>query len=120
MAKKERKRAINRKPTVPGERQGPLHTAIVNELIALTPESWSAAMLTVGFASEEGMQSMDHEIRSPEGHRELINPSDELFDLTHQLFLLFQEFGQPWKQVMYEANLDPDGDWKWKCAFTYE
>src|SRR3954469_14923524 len=106
------------KPSVPEERQGPLHIAIVNELIALTPEWWNDAILAVGFACEAGVQSMPHEIRSPEGHREPITPSDTLFDLTRQLFQLFQESGQPWKQVLYEASLDPDGNWKWKCAFT--
>lgn len=110
----------NDKPSMLEERQGPLHIAIVNALIALTPEWWNAATLAVGFACEGSVQSMPHDIRSPEGHREPITPSDELFDLTRQLFQLFQEFGQPWKQVLYEASLDSDGNWKWKCAFTYE
>jgi hypothetical protein len=107
------------KPNVPGERQGPIHTAIVNELIALTPDWWNAVTLTVEVATQEGIQSMPHEIRSPEGHREPIALSDQLFDLTRQLFRLFQEYIQPWKQVVYEVSLDPKGDWKWECAFTY-
>lgn len=88
------------KPAVPEARQGPLPTAIVNELIALTPEWWNAAILTIGSVCEGGIQSMLHETRSPEGHREPITPSEELFDLTRQLSQFFQEFGQPWKQVL--------------------
>jgi hypothetical protein len=107
------------KPPLPGERQGPIHTAIVNELIALKPEWWNAVTLTVGVATPDGIQSMPHEITSPEGHREPITSSEQLFDLTRQLFRLFQECGQPWKQVMYEVSLDPEGAWKWKGAFTY-
>jgi hypothetical protein len=107
-------------PTIPEELQGPIHTAIVNELIALTPSWWHAVTLTVRFASDGGIQSIPHEISSPEGHREPITPSDQLFAATRQLFLLFQEFGQSWKQVIYEASLDRDGNWKWKCVFTYE
>src|SRR4051812_31148930 len=110
----------NDKPSVPEERQGPLHVAIINELIALTPEWWNAAILTVGFTCEGNIESMPHQISNPEGHREPITPSDQLFALTRQLLQLCQEFGQPWKQVLYEASLDPNGDWKWECSFTYE
>jgi hypothetical protein len=107
-------------PSVPNERQEQLHTAIVNELIALTPEWWNSALLKVSVVDRKGIQSMSHEITSPQGHRELISPSDELFALTRQLFLLFQEFGQRWKQVTYEADLTPKGNWKFKCHFTYQ
>src|SRR5947209_3691382 len=93
------------KPGVPEDRQGPLHTAIANELISLTPEWWNAALLKVGVEYHDDVLSMPHEIASLEGHREPITPSDTLFQLTHQLLMLFQEFNQPWKQVTYEVRL---------------
>jgi hypothetical protein len=107
------------KPPVPGERQGPIHTAIVNELIALTPEWWNAVTLIVSVAAQEGIESMPHEIGSPEGHREPITPSDRLLDLTRQLFRLFQEYGQPWDQLVYKVSLDAEGDRNWQCTFRH-
>src|SRR5258708_6706010 len=105
--------------TVLEERQGQLHKAIVNEIIALTPEWWNAAILTVSVESKEGAVSMPHEFRSPEGHSEPIMPSDDLFTMTRQLLLLFEEFGQPWTKLRYSVSSIPDGNWRWQCEFTY-
>jgi len=107
-------------PAVPAEQQEALYAAIGNELIALTPDSWQDILLEVVVnVSGSGILGMSHEITSPEGYRSPIMPSDELFDLTHKLLILFQEHGKAWKQIRFEVWQVPGESWRYKCDFTY-
>ena len=60
-----------------------------------------------------------HMPRSPDGHREMIMPSDTLFDLTFKLFSLFRDAGTPWRQMKFDLRELLNGDWNFNCRFEY-
>lgn len=92
---------------------------IVNELIALTPEWWRAATLEVTYSTDGGVLRLAHVISSPEGHREIVDLSGELFDATYRLGRLFEQHGRHWKSVLYCIQLEQDGSWKYTVDFRY-
>ena len=102
------------------EEEQPIDQEIVNELIALTPESWRAAVLDVTYEADSGgAEGYVHDIYSPEKRREQIEPSQELFLATRRLGLLFQKHGHQWKRVRYTVEQQDDGTWKYSAAFDY-
>jgi hypothetical protein len=109
----------NRVPTLQ-EEERPIDEQIANELISLTPESWRAAVLEVTYEGEpQGAEGYSHEIYSPDGHREPVEPSEELFRATRELGLLFQKHGHHWRRVKYTVNQQQDGSWRYSAAFEY-
>jgi hypothetical protein len=109
------------RPAVPPEHQEQLYSAIASELIELTPETWQAAVLDVAAdRSRAGAFGMTHSIRSPEGHREPIVPSDELFDMTHSLLKFFEEFGQPWTRMTFSVKALPEEGWSFSSELEYD
>jgi hypothetical protein len=107
-------------PLVPPEQQEPLYAAIADELIALTPESWSSVVLDVTVeTSPGGMLSMSHTIGSPEGHKRPIMVSDELSDLTHKLLTTFRQHGPGWTGLHFEVRQLRDGGWHYSCDLAY-
>lgn len=102
------------------EEEQPIDQEIANELIALTPESWRAAVLEVTCEADPGGgEGYSHEIYSPEQRREQVEPSEELFLATRRLGLLFQKHGHQWKRVRYTVRQQKDGSWKYSAAFDY-
>jgi hypothetical protein len=97
----------------------PIDQAIVNELIALTPEWWKTALLEVTHSSEAGIEKMSHIISSPEGHRDIVTASDELFQATYNLATLFKKNGSIWKKATYRASIEKDGTWTYTVDFEY-
>ncbi len=102
------------------ENQQALQISIARALIGLAPEEWNRACLAVSTDVKDGVETMSHQISNPEGKVGVVFPSQELCTLTRQLFLLFKEPGQqPWKKAIYEASLNPDGNWGFACKFEY-
>ena len=101
------------------EEETPIDKAIVDELVTLTPEWWGAAVLTIEYSKDGDVEKYSHEISSPEGHKEPVTPSEELFDLTHRLGLLFRRHGKQWKRATYRANAGRDETWRYTVDFEY-
>ena len=101
-----------------GQLQG-IDREIIDELIELTPDSWNAAVLEVVYSAEQGIEKYAHVILSPEGHKDLIYPSEKIFAATHQLGLLFRRYGRRWRKAKYEVRLQDDGTWKYIVDFEY-
>lgn len=102
------------------ELEGPIDEAIVREVIAATPEWWQAAVLEVTCTKAPGdMEGMAHMITSPQGHRDVVQPTDEILDLTHQLLDLFARFGKRWRKVTYRIEMTADGNWNYVADFDY-
>jgi hypothetical protein len=102
------------------EEEKPIDEEIVNQLIALTPESWRTAILEVTYEAEAGGdEGYSHEIYSAEERHEQVEPSEELFLATRRLALLFQKHGHRWKSVKYTVVQQEDGGWKYSAAFDY-
>ncbi len=97
----------------------PINDAIVNELIALTPEWWHAIVLDVTYSIESDTEGYEHVISSPEGHREPIMPSDRLFELTYELGQLFRRYSRHWTAAKYTVQWQEGEIWNSKANFTY-
>ena len=91
------------------DEETPIDQRIVEELVSLTPEWWRRVSLEVTNTTGDDLFTQAHVIRSPEGHRDYVDPSDALFDATYQLAELFRRYGHLWKKVRYEVQVDEEG-----------
>jgi hypothetical protein len=101
------------------ELETPIDKRIVEEVIALTPETWTAARLEVTYSQDGEIERYSHVISSLEDHGEPVVPSDELFDLTRELGVLFRRYGKHWRKATYVARLENGGGWKYSVDFEY-
>lgn len=81
---------------------------------------WRSALLEIEFEPQpNGSEGFVHRIRSPEGHREIVSPPDELYTITFNLYDLFLGAGRPWKRVKYLVTATEGTDWDYRVAFEY-
>lgn len=91
------------------DEQTPIDREIVEEVVSLTPESWDRIVLEVEYSNDEDGEGFGHVIYSPDGHRDIVEPSEELFDATWRLQELFKKYGGHWRSVKYNITVDDDG-----------
>lgn len=82
---------------------------IVNAVVELIPESWDRAVLEVDYSIDHRNETFDHTIFSPDSHRDLVEPSDLIYDATFRLQKLFRKYGGIWTKVRYDIAIDDDG-----------
>lgn len=100
--------------------EGPIDAEISNLLIAATPQSWHSARLDVEFSRKaDGTEGFVHRISSPEGHRDLVEPPEEMYAAVFLLFDLFRRAGKPWQRVGYVVSQATDGNWDYEVRFEY-
>jgi hypothetical protein len=92
--------------------------AIVNEVVALTPEWWKSAILEVALTEENDIVKMRHAIYSSENDDQVV-ASDELMQLTYELAELFRRYDAKWTKVKYNIVLQSDESWKYTVDFSY-
>ena len=98
-----------------------IERSIINELIAVTPEHWSKIRMVVEFRVEPGgHEGLAHTVLSPQGHRDLIEPSSKTYDLTFKLRELFKKWARGWKRADINAELDDEGAWKYEVQYEYD
>ena len=101
------------------EKQAPIDRAIVEALIAATPETWNSALMVVERRDEGPNEKMSIEITSPERHKDLVGPTDEIYEGLYRLSDCFRKQGKVWRAVRYQVNLAPTGDWKFEVSFEF-
>src|ERR1035437_3809050 len=102
------------------ELERPIDEAIVDHLVQATPEWWKAAVLEVTRSTKaNGIEGFAHFVTSPEGHRDIVQATDEIFQLTIQLADLFTRFGKPRRRVVYSIRQNPAGGWNYSADFGY-
>lgn len=101
------------------QEQAPIDQAIASALVASTPESWRSASMLVEHVNDEGSARFRVEVVSPEGHRDLVSPSEDLFDEIKKLVDLYQRSGKMWTSVTYMVSLRNDGSWTYEADFRY-
>lgn len=97
------------------EQQNQIYPLIGRELISLTPEHWTSAVLELK-AEENGVS---HSIFSEDGHRDIVTPSMELFKQTRRLELLFKQYNSMWKEARFRIWLDEEKNWKFSVDYKY-
>jgi hypothetical protein len=102
------------------EQQGPIDRLIVSELIAATPEWWNSATYEIERFVEAGnIEKYRQVITSPEKHRDIVSPTEELYNAVIQLADIFKERGEVWRKATYKIELLPDNSWKYNVKFDY-
>lgn len=87
--------------------------AIWQAILALLPDHWSSAALSV--STESRIDSgLAHSIENLDGENDICIPSDEIFVLTAEHYDSFRRHGSPWREVIWSVRYDFD-DEKWKC-----
>ena len=102
------------------EEMTPVLNAIGQELISATPEHWRAAELTLEIEQRsEETQGIAHLITSPEGHRDLIAPTEELVNATHRLIVLCERYRQPFRGLKFSVTQSEAGAWQFQSDWSY-
>jgi hypothetical protein len=102
------------------DEQGPIDLEIVNELVDLTPEHWNSATLEIQSARlPDGRDSLKMSIASPEGYRDLVEPTDALFHAARKLVLLMRRHGHQLRKATYITRLTPEEDWDFNAKYEY-
>lgn len=99
--------------------QTAIDQSIASELIAITPEWWSAIRLEVKCTVQETSMSLRLTVGSPEGHHDTIEPPSELYDAVLDLYDLFKRHSHPWKRVVYVVTHQPGDEWRFEAEFSY-
>lgn len=103
---------------VPEDEQALLE-AIVDAMIEATPESWGGVSLAVVVESSAGVDRMLHQISSPDGLNDRVEPTDELCDATRRIYLHAKRKAVPWTRATFQARRQPDGRWTFVSDFEY-
>jgi len=64
------------------DEETPIDQEIVNEVVELIPETWDRAVFEVEYTTDENVEGFDHIIFSPDGQRDLVEPSDLIANST--------------------------------------
>lgn len=91
------------------DEETPIDQEIVNEVVELIPEAWDRAVLEVEYSIDDRGEAFEHTIFSPDGHRDLVEPSDLIYDATFRLQQLFRKYDGIWTKVRYEIAIDDEG-----------
>ena len=102
------------------EKQIPINQEIAKSMIGATPESWNEISLTVKYiSSNEGYDELEYVFESPEGHKDIVSATTEVYESTAKLFNLYRDSGKQWKKIKCFAAIKGDGNWGFDCDFEY-
>jgi len=99
--------------------QAPIDKEIANALINATPENWRAAEMAVERQDDGVHETMQIVISSPEGYREPVVPTDEIYSALYKLSDVFRLHGAIWKGVSYSISQRDDDNWGFSVRFEY-
>ncbi len=103
------------------QQEEPIDQEIANALIEATPEWWMSAVMAIEFGAKPGgVEGYRHVISSPEGHRDLVEPTERIYGATIQLADLFRQHGRPWKSAKYTVKKHAEANWSYTVDFQYE
>jgi hypothetical protein len=102
------------------QEESPIDHEIVNELVALTPETWRRVALEVEYSSGEHGKAFAHTIFNPDGLRDVVEPSELIYSATFRLQQVFRKYGGFWKKALYIVEVTGDGDVHYKVEFETE
>ena len=102
------------------EKQEFIDREIVKGLIEATPQWWNSVVLEIEhLALIGGIEKYSHIITSPEKHRDVVEPTEQIYAATIELADLFKKYGRQWRKAVYTVSLMPDCSWKYTVDFEY-
>jgi len=107
-------------PTTIQDEQTPILQDIGSALIEATPQHWRVAVLELATTHlATGVVGLQHCVTSPEGHGDLVMPTDELMEATRRLQALCEQHGQLFSRVVFEIRCDSDDEWHFDSRWEY-
>ncbi len=97
-------------------RQRPIDLALVNELIATTPECWDEISLIIRC---DKSSQVNVEIIGPSTSNERVSASEILLEHSLALVDLLRSHGGALKEARYRAQLRQDSSWTFNAKFEY-
>jgi hypothetical protein len=98
-----------------------VHRAIVDGIIASTPDTWDEIYLTLTHnLYPNGDEGLAHELSCPQAHpTEFAEPTQALYDATRQLLDICKRRGQSWRSAKYHVTKKSDSSWSFVVDFSY-
>jgi hypothetical protein len=94
--------------------------AVINALIGALPPTWTKAVLRLERRTHaDGSEGCLHAISSPEGFRDIVEPTTELYDATCALSSVFAKHGRSWKIASIQVGEDSAGNWDYEIGYVY-
>jgi hypothetical protein len=82
--------------------QQEVYMALAGSLVGQLPEDWFAARLELSVTPE----GLGHSISDPDGSRDIITPSDDLYAATLRLQQLFQNYECMFRTAVFDVSWD--------------
>lgn len=101
------------------EKQSLIDRDLVNALIAATPETWTVAEMFVERDDSGTNEKMTISISSPDGHKEPVGATEEIYSALYKLSDLFRANGPMWRAVSYKVSQVDHDDWSYSVKFEY-
>jgi hypothetical protein len=98
--------------------QAPVLQEICITLIHLIPEHWNSVVLTLGVPEHGLGKGLSHTISSPEGHKDVVMPSMEVFAATRKLEMGWIERQSTFKKAIISAQRNGE-DWALKSEYEH-
>jgi hypothetical protein len=98
--------------------QTPVVQEICISLIRLIPPHWNSVLLTLGVPEQGLGQGLSHTISSPEGHKDVVMPTMEVFAVTRKLELGWVERKSTFKKALISAQRNGE-DWAIKSEYEH-
>ncbi len=103
------------------EEQTILNKNILKSMISATPETWNRIRLIVEYTGTEGgYDNLNFLFESPDGHSEIIVPTEEVYDSVTKLFNTNSMNGKRWRKLICLSFIDTDSKWKMECDYEYD
>jgi len=106
----------------PDEADAEWQTPVVQEicitLIHLIPPHWNSVALTLGVPEHGLGNGLSHAISSPEGHKDVVMPTMEVFAATRKLELGWAERKSTLKKAIISAQRNGE-DWAIKSEYEH-
>lgn len=101
-----------------GQWQTPVVQEICIALIHIIPATWNSVVLTLEVPEHGLGKGLAHSISSPEGHKDVVTPTMEVFAATRKLELGWVERKSTFKKAIISAQRTGE-DWSIKSDYEH-
>ena len=98
--------------------QVPAVQEICVTLVRIIPPHWNAVALTLDVPDHGIGKGLSHSIKSPEGHKDVVMPTMEVFEATRKFELGWIERKGTFKRAIISAQRDGE-DWSLKSDYEH-
>ena len=98
--------------------QTPVVQEICITLIRIIPPHWNSVALTLGVPEHGLGKGLSHSISSPEGHKDVVMPTMEVFAATRKLELGWLDRNSTFKKAIISAQRAGE-DWSIKSEYEH-